>query len=356
LLVLLWAVGAFFSLRHFTIAPVWVSDFLNYWLAPRALMDGVNPYDLTAYADYGLAMFPQANINQLNFTYPPPALLLFFPFALLPPLVAFSAWGLFSLGVFYWAARPLLQKGLPVLVAILSPATLICLQFGQTGLLCSALFLAALRGSGTAAAALIVKPHLGLLVVPAIVLRGSRAVLIAIAATLLLFVISALTVGHWGDFLAHAIGYQGRQLVGGSTYMWAIMGTTPMIAYGALGFVGYALATVIVLCRNFNAYTAATATFLISPYGFHYDMSAACLGFVVLLYSYWDEMPRWHIAAAGLAYLTPVIVGYGTWWVPPILLLGLFVQTHWFPGVRLTFRQGRPSVVPIGPSGTMPPS
>jgi hypothetical protein len=106
----------------------------------------------------------------------------------------------------------------------------------------------------------------------------------------------------------------------------------------------------IVLSRNFNIFTAATATFLISPYGFHYDMSAACLGFVVLIYSHWGDMPHWHKLVASLAFLSPVIVGFGTWWVPPILLLGLFVEAQWFPGVRLTIKSGRFAVEPVNGS------
>ena len=338
LLALLWIVTAGFLAKGFQLAPIWQGDYLNYWFAPRAYWSGINPYDVTAYREYGLAIFPEARGQQFNFTYPPPALFLFAPFAILPPYVAFAAWDVLSLAAFYFAARPLVPKAFPTFVAVLSPATLICLQFGQTGLLSSALFLMAMRGSGPAAALLTIKPHLGILVPPALLLRGRKAFLIALAATLLLVGLSALVIGHWGDFLDHVFAFQGRQLVDGSTYMWVIMGTTPMFGYGLKGLILYGIGAVIVLSRNFNIFTAATATFLISPYGFHYDMSAACLGFAVLLYSFWDRMPLWHKAVAGIAYLAPIIVSYGTWWVPPILLLGLFVQTQWFPGVRLTVK------------------
>ncbi len=71
-------------------------------------------------------------------------------------------------------------------------------------------------------------------------------------------------------------------------------------------------------------------------------MAAVCLGFAILLYSRWDVMPAWQKAVAALAYLTPVIVGYGTWLVPPILLVGLLVQGQWLDGVRLTVDIGGP--------------
>ena len=348
LLFFLWLVGVGFAVQGLGLAPIWNSDYLNYWFAPQALRVGVNPYDVVGYSDYGLAFFPKAHAPQFNFTYPPHALFLFAPFSFLPPYVSYAAWDLVSLGAFYLAARPLLPKGLPAFLAVLSPATLICLQFGQTGLLSSALFLMAAGGSGLAAALLTFKPHLGFLVAPALLLKGRKPVLIAVAATIVLVVISELVFGHWRDFLEHAGSYQASQIFDEPTKnIWYIIGVTPAMGYGPKGLVIYGLVSAFVLSRNFNVFTAATATFLISPYGFHYDMSAACLGFAVLLYTYWNKMPLWQRLVASLAFLTPIIVQFGTWWVPPILLLGLFVQTQCFPGVQVTWKQRRVAVVPV---------
>jgi len=61
-------------------------------------------------------------------------------------------------------------------------------------------------------------------------------------------------------------------------------------------------------------------------------------------------MPWWQRLVASLAFLTPVIVEFGTWWVPPILLLGLFVQTQCFPGVQLTWRQRRIALAEVNQS------
>ena len=147
--------------------------------------------------------------------------------------------------------------------------------------------------------------------------------------------------GHWKDFLDHAGAYQAGQIFDEERKnIWYIIGTTPAMGYGRLGFAIYLIVATIVLSRNFNIWTAATATFLISPYGFHYDMSVACVGFVLLIYSYWARMPLWQRLIASLAYLAPIIVQFGTWWVPPIMLLGLFVQTQCFPGVQLTWKRG----------------
>ena len=121
----------------------------------------------------------------------------------------------------------------------------------------------------------------------------------------------------------------------------------PLASYGRLGMTIYIIVATIVLARNFNVWTAATATFLISPYGFHYDMSVVTVGFVILLYCYWARMPLWQRLIGSLAYLVPIIVAYGTWWVPPIILLGLFIQTQCFPGIQLNWKERRFALVPV---------
>lgn len=349
LLATLWVLLLGFTAARFAMVPIWNRDFFNYWLAPRALWSGVNPYDVVAFADFGLAHHPGGLIQQFNFTYPPHALFLFAPFSLLPPYVSIAAWDLVSLAAFIYAARPFLPKDLPVFAAVLSPATLICLDYGQTGLLTSALFLMAFRGSGLSAAVLTFKPHLGFLAAPALLLAGRRPLVAAVGFTILLVAASALMFGYWPDFFAHAGGYQADQLFRDEEMdpYWLSIGVTPVFGYGLAGILLFSVPALILLSRNFNLFTAATATFLISPYGFHYDMSAACLGFVVLLYSCWGKMPLWHKLAASLAFLTPVIVNLGTWWVPPLLLAGLYVQAQWLPGVRVTIRNRGIATEPV---------
>lgn len=348
LLLFLWLVGAGFALQKHGVPPIWDSDYLNYWFAPRAMRAGVNPYDVVAYKDYGLAFFPNANPPQFNFTYPPHSLFLFWPLSYFSAYVSYAAWDIISLAAFYFAAKRVLPRGLPAFVAVLSPATILCLQFGQTSLLSGALFLWAAGGSGLAAGFLTFKPQLGFLAAPLLMLKGRRPVLIAVATTIVLILVSQLLFGHWKDFLAHAGSYQAHQIFDEERKnIWYIIGTTPAMGYGPRGFLIYLVVATIVLVRNFNIWTAATATFLISPYGFHYDMSVACLGFAILIHSYWTKLPLWQRLTASLAFLAPIIVQFGTWWVPPIMLLGLFVQTQCFPGVQLTWRQSRLALVEI---------
>lgn len=332
----LWILGALGPIAALNLAPVAQRDFGILWVAGRAVMAGVNPYNVEAFKAFGDQLL---GVGPYSFTYPPHALLLFVPFSLLPAVPALIVWNLFSAALFYWAARPLMPKGLPPILALLTPPVFINLNFGQTGLITAALFLFAFRGSGLAAAALTFKPHMGFLVVPAL-FRDRRALAVAISATLVLIFSSALLFGGWVDFFRHAWDYQAGKLINHSHASWVLQATTPMIGYGVWGWILYACGASYLLSRTFNVFTAATATFLISPYGLHYDMAAVCLGFGILIYTKWDVMPLWHKAAASLAYLSPVIVGYGTWLVPPILLVGLLAQSEWLEGVRLSVNFG----------------
>ena len=334
----LWILGAVGPIAALNLTPVALRDFGSLWGAGRAIMAGIDPYHVEAFKLFGEQ---QLGVGSYNFTYPPHALLLFMPFSLLPAVPAFIVWNLFSIALFYFAARPLMPKGLPPILALLVPPVFINSNFGQTGLITAALFLFAFRGSGLSAAALTFKPHMGFLVLLAL-LRDRRALAIAVGASLLLTLASALLFGGWSDFFLHARDYQARTLFNHTQDVWVVQATTPMIGYGVWGWLLYAIGAIYLLSRNFGVFTAATATFLISPYGLHYDMAAVCLGFSILLFTNWDAMPMWHRAIATLAYLTPVIVGFGTWLVPPILLIGLLVQCQWLEGVRLKVDVGKP--------------
>lgn len=331
-IIALFAIAAVITLPLWNLLPVWQRDFVNIWLSGRALGSGTNPYDVQAFYGFAQGYFPDVSLRQVNFTYPPHAILLFAPFSLLTPTASLIAWDMASLGLFYLAARPLMPEGMPTILALLTPAGLICLIYGQTGLISAALFLLAFRLNGVAAALLSFKPHMGFLVIPALI-RSRSAFWTAIIAAIVLMVASAIIMpSGWRDFVHHAGVFQGAKLTSGSGQAWLFKGTTPMIGYGVWGWLLYAAGAAYLLARNFNVFTAATATFLISPYGFHYDMAAVCLGFAILLYGHWEAMPSWHKVVATLAFLSPLIVEAGTWLVPPILLLGLLVQSEWIGG------------------------
>jgi hypothetical protein len=78
------------------------------------------------------------------------------------------------------------------------------------------------------------------------------------------------------------------------------------------------------------AFISATATFLILPYAFNYDMTVVCLGFALMLFRHWGDLPGWQRAALIGGYLSPQMTFLG--WaleapiVPAVLLAGLHAQ------------------------------
>jgi len=261
------------------------------------------------------------------YLYPPHTLFFAVPLSYLPFSVAFWSFQAATAAMFYFAARPYLPENFPRALVILTPAALINIGFGQVGLLFGALWLWAFSGSRIAAALLTFKPHLGFLV--AIEAARRRQFLATTAIVLAIVALSVIVFGiaPWQVWISQALPYQVHDLVPRDYPEWIYKMPTPYLGYGLVGWLAFAAAAMFLLMKRFDVFTAATATFLIAPYGFHYDMPAACLGFGLLLFRCWREMPPWQTLICGLAFLSPLLVALGPAWVPPLLLAGLFVQT-----------------------------
>lgn len=310
-------------------SALFTRDFSNLWLGGKLALEGRVDiiYDLAAFRD---ATFEILGVNFLNnYSYPPHSLLLAAPFGAMPYWLALSVWNVGSLALFYLAARPLIPKELPWWVVVFSPASLMCLVWGHYGLVCGALWLWSFRGHGAAAALLTIKPHLGLLVAVQL-LRDRRGLLVSIvgAAAFVALSIAAFGIAPWRDWLTTTFSYQVQLLDGHRPAMFTTS-VAPVIVYGLAGQAIFAVAAILLLTRNFNVFTAATATFLILPYGFHYDLTVVCFGFVLLLATQWRDLTTTSRCIAFLAYLTPALVTLGSWMAPPILLAGLWVQVRY---------------------------
>jgi hypothetical protein len=310
------AVGA--AVPLFLIAKMvllgWPQDFSIFWVAGRMALSG-NASE--AYYTAGL-----------NFPYPPIALFFFVPFAFLPLILAPIVWTVLTAALFLWAAGPYVPRRFPAVLALLTPAALFNIFHGQTGFLFAALWLFAFSGAWPAVALLAFKPHLGFLSV--LTLRGLRRFVLAATVLLIAVAVSMLWFGPdtWCGFLSRGFAHASElQLIGPAhRARWHFEAVSPAIAYGLAVWLPFAVAASALLARNFNAFTAATACVLISPYSFSYDLVAACLGFALLIFS--GEFSIWRRLTLILGFLSPVITWVaGDYLVPPILLVALWVQT-----------------------------
>lgn len=261
--------------------------------------------------------------SSAGFIYPPHALFFFTPIASLPYVASYVVWNALTAAFFLWAARSYLPKGFPPLLVLLTPGALMGMHFGQTGFLIGGLWMLAFRGYWASVALLTVKPHLGVL--SALTLRSRPALVKTILLAIGLVAISMVVfgLGAWREFaenlLAHSSTFATQR-------RWQFFGVSPAIAYGIIGWLPFAIAAGLLLMRNVNAFTAATAALLVSPYGFTYDMPAASLGIGLAIWGHWQALGWSKRLALMLGFLAPTLANLGVWWIPPILLWTLWVQ------------------------------
>lgn len=289
-------------------------------------------------------------LTQQVYSYPPHALFVGVPFALLSYQLSLIVWTLATAAFFYWAAKPHVAFA-PVL-AVLTPAAVINIWAGQYGLLFGGLWLLYFRyfgpcpvRAGLIAAAMTFKPHLGLFV-GLTAFTHWRTVAAAALSTMLLIFLSGAAFGWegWYGFISQNVGTHVGFLTQRSDDFYFRLMPAAFTAYGKGMFglsaqIAFAVAAIWLLIRSrrIDPFALATATFLIIPYGFVYDMTVVCLGFANILWLNWKHLKVWERFILTLAFLSPGInmlfAIYSPMLVPPILLAGLFVQTRWGSGV-----------------------
>lgn len=324
----LWVIGALGPLIYFLSVELGKNDFVALWIAGKQALAGeaANVYDLMATGAYASIL---GKGKATIFPYPPNALPIFMPFSALPYLAAYWIWATASLAFFAYCARPYCDGRLPLVMAILTPASIACFAFGQTGLLFGGLWLLAFRGKWVAVALLTFKPHLGFLSILSLRTRAAFVktcllVVIVFAATIVVFGFDL-----WRSFLEHSIGHAARI---DNLARWKFLGVTPAIGYGIAGWIPFAAIGALLLARNVNVFTVATASFLISPYGFNYDMVVASLGFGLLVAERWTVMPIRHRIPTAIGFLSPAIAMTGNWWMPPLIAWALWAQVQYSSG------------------------
>lgn len=319
-------------------------DFSNLYTAGKLALEG------KAYEAFDADMFRLAlrqtvgELTQQVYSYPPHAMFIAIPFALLPYDVSLGLWSLLTLIFFYWAAKP--HVGFAPILSVLTPAAVLNIWCGQYGLLFGALWLLYFRflkdrpvPAGLIAGAMTFKPHLGLFI-GLTALTNWRVLVTAIIAIAVLVLASAWAFGWagWYGFISQNVGTHVGFLTQQSDDFYFRLMPSAYTAYGRdlislIAQVAFALAALglLIRSRRIDPFALATATFLIVPYGFIYDMTVVCLGFANLLWLEWRKLASWERLALALAFLSPGITMlfaiYSPMLVPPILLAGLYIQT-----------------------------
>lgn len=328
-------------------AAQWGRDFVNIYTAGNlVLADRMDIlYDIPAYQAYQLDLFDSA-LTDHNYSYPPVTLLYAWAFALSPYPVALIAW-LAGTGAFFLrAARPYLaQAGLPMWMALLVPASLVNVWAGHYGFLIGGLWLAAWKiipdrpiAAGILIGMMVIKPHMALLAPIVLLRRRAWPTIAAAGVTVALLVgLSMLLFGMepWRVYLTettrtqvamvddtHAFFIRMMPTVSPALSLMGSSAAAASAGQAAVGVTALALLLWRMPADSGDAGLAtATATFLVLPYAFCYDMTAVGIASLIIFQRNLSGTP-WSIGLAALAFVGPttMLLFNAAWPVTPIFL------------------------------------
>jgi hypothetical protein len=346
-------------------------DYVNVFTAGHLMFqNGLSTiYDVDAYRRFQDVLFDHRVIEH-NYSYTPVSFFYVWLFALVPYGVSYGLWIVLTGAAFALAARPYLRDaGLPTFVAVITPAAAMNVWAGHYGFLFGALWLGAWslldsrpRLAGVLVGLMIVKPHLALLMPLVLAARGAwRTFLFAAITVVALIASSGLLFGWqlWLDYASNTLFLQAAMVDHTEGFFLRMMptaypvfrlsGLVPAVAWmlQAVCAVGAIAALLRFMPSDARAagLVTATATFLVLPYAFNYDMTIVGLAAAILLHRA-PEDAAVHRVSAALALLLPVIVVFANHLAmplaPPILLL--------FFGALLA-RQSETFPVALSPKG-----
>lgn len=311
---------------------MWGRDFINMWAGGRLAIEGKLAllYNLGGYHDFLQRTFGPLAMH--IYSYPPTSLLLDVPFGALPYPLAYALWTIGGAALFWWAARPhLCDARLSTWLALLTPAATINLWAGHFGFLMGALWLLAFRDfddrpkrAGITTALMAVKPHLALLI-PLLLLRQVRWQTIVVAGIGVALIVTASLLAFepslWLTYLHVTSALEVSTMTMTGQFFTTMMPTTtvafrqqPLTApFAGIAQVVIAIVAIVLLWRAAGrdaplaklCFPAATATFLVLPYAFDYDMTVATLGMMLTLHRRWHVLSGWERAALAAGFLVP---------------------------------------------------
>jgi hypothetical protein len=357
------------------------TDFVNYWSGGRlALLDRVDDlYDMQRY--YGLLhewFLP--TLRPMHFSYPPHALLGLSLIGAFPYFVGLCLWSLAGLAGFIAVAFGRMPKrgdAMLLWAILLAPVVWTNIMYGQIGLLLATLFVGALRAlpvrpilAGVLIGVMTIKPQLGLLLAPMLLLlQAWRALAAAIVSTLVLVALSVAAFGvepwhayfadttpfHW-HFVETMEGFYRFQMTTPYALLWFLgVPVKAALALQAVVSALVALAACVVIRSAagwpLKAAVVSFASVLLVPYVMTYDLA---IPFAALVWYLRDGDVRADpagLAIVGLAWALPFGLGtlIQTQGIPllPVVLVACYV---WLVGQALGWRWigfRRPAAAPI---------
>jgi len=273
-------------------------DFINYWAGAHLAADGqaARVYDIDGFLDYQRSQTaPNAHFKW--YSYPPTALILSLPLAVLGFVPALVFWLLSGIVICAILLARNLDWRMALLAAFATPASLLNALSGQNGqftaaLLCGGILFLQRQPwlAGLLFGMLCFKPHLAILIPVALAAAGRWRAFAAAGLTALAICGSAFLLGPnvWTAFLKNAPINAGLLEIGNS--MWhrmptmfsaaRLMGGSISTAYG-IQAVSAIIATLLIIMIWRSRATIAVkgsalviATFLVTPYAWDYDLVA----------------------------------------------------------------------------------
>jgi len=274
-------------------------DFVGTWMSARGALEG-QPEPWFDFATFNAALRqlfgPAFPLHHL--TYPPHLLLFVWPLGLLPYLPAYAVWCLAGFALYMFAAAGGERRVERLVLLAVSPAVLVNIFSGQNGFFTAALLIGGLSLldrrpilSGILFGVLTVKPHLGVLLPLMLVLTGQwRCIAAAAMTTLGLLAATTVIFGVdvWvaylefalpkqRDILEHASGilptmvptpFMNVRVAGlPLSWAWALQAVVSATAIAAVVWTFYRRRDPVLSMALF-----VTASFLVTPYIFNYDM------------------------------------------------------------------------------------
>jgi hypothetical protein len=307
------------------------TDFVVYWLASDLTLRGSPElaYDAEALNQGREGVAGEAKDAWL---YPPVALLLVLPLALLPLAGAFAAWVIATGAVLMSAVRRIWPDATVTWLALAFPATLFNAINGQSGLLAAGLFawgMVLLRGRPVAAGAVLgllaFKPQFLPLVLLALLVSGRRQTLLACLGSAAAFSAASVVVlglEPWRAFI-EGVPDTASMIYDGVSPLQKMQSLTAMLLLAGSGDALAKLAQAVVLAGSagfvawlwrrdaafeYKVAGLGLAALLATPYVYHYDLEL--LGVAMLWYGARAQATgwrRWDREALALAWLTPLL-------------------------------------------------